>query len=77
MEIKPTAELEIKEKPLYTVRVTHVSLRHRSTPEIANNIIGIITNRGIYQIYEERDGWGRLEDGSWIMLKYTEKYNEF
>jgi hypothetical protein len=76
LEIKPVAELEIKNKPLYSVRVNHLSLRRRSTPEIAENVVGVITDKGVYEIYEERNGWGRLEDESWIMLKYTEKYNK-
>lgn len=59
--------------PLFEVQVTHPSLRRRSTPEIAENVVGVITDRGIYKIYDERDGWGQLEDGSWIMLQYTKK----
>lgn len=63
-------------EPLYKVQVTHPSLRRRSTPEIAENVIGVITDRGIYTITNERNGWGQLEDGSWIMLQYTEKISE-
>lgn len=76
LEIKPVIEPEVENKPLYTVHVTHLSLRRRSTPEIAQNVLGVITDRGNYAIYEEREGWGRLEDGSWIMLQYTERCNE-
>lgn len=63
-------------EPLYKVRVTHPSLRRRSTPEIAENVVGVIIDKGIYTITEERNGWGLLEDGSWIMLQYTEKISE-
>lgn len=76
LEIKPVIEPEVENKPLYTVHVTHLSLRRRSTPEIAQNVLGVITDRGNYAVYEEREGWGRLEDGSWIMLQYTERCNE-
>lgn len=63
-------------EPLYKVQVTHPSLRRRSTPEIAENVVGVIIDKGIYTITEERNGWGLLEDGSWIMLQYTEKISE-
>lgn len=73
-----TQVLYIEDLPesLYKVQVTHPSLRRRSTPEIAENVIGVITDRGIYTITNERNGWGQLEDGSWIMLQYTEKISE-
>lgn len=72
-------EEQVSEKvicPLYEVQVTHPSLRRRSMPKIAENVIGIITDKSIYKIYDERDGWGQLEDGSWIMLQYTKKISE-
>lgn len=76
LEIKPVIEPEVENKPLYTVHVTHPSLRRRSAPKIAQNMLGLITDMGNYAVYEEREGWGRLEDGSWIMLQYTERCNE-
>ena len=76
LEIKPVIEPEVENKPLYTVHVTHPSLRRRSTPKIAQNMLGLTTDMGNYAVYEEREGWGRLEDGSWIMLQYTERCNE-
>lgn len=69
-------DIEDLSKPFYKVQVTHPSLRRRSTPEIAENIVGVIIDKGIYTIIDERDGWGQLEDGSWIMLQYTEKISE-
>ena len=73
-----TQMLYIEDLPeqFYKVRVTHPSLRRRSTPEIAENVVGVIIDKGIYTITEERNGWGLLEDGSWIMLQYTEKISE-
>ena len=73
--VEPQVE-EVKEqviRPLFEVQVIHPSLRRRSAPKIAENVVGIITDMGIYKIYDERDGWGQLEDGSWIMLQYTKK----
>ena len=42
--------------------------------EVLNGkVLGLITDKGIYGIYEEKDGWGRLENGYWTMLQYTSK----
>lgn len=59
--------------PMYTVKITHPSLRHRTEPSVNGRIVGIITNQGIYDIFKEQDGWGQLEDKSWIMLKFCQK----
>ena len=73
-------EVEFKENKqptaLYSVKVTHPSLRRRSEPEVADNIVGLISDKGIYNIYAEVGGWGKLEDGSWIMLQFTKKISE-
>ena len=75
-----TEEVESKENKqpvaLYSVKVTHPSLRRRSEPEVADNIVGLISDKGIYNIYAEVGGWGKLEDGSWIMLQFTKKISE-
>ena len=64
----------IKEEPefLYKVQVTHPSLRIRSGPSLQNGQIGLITNQGIYEVLEEKNGWGKINSG-WIMLQYTQK----
>lgn len=59
--------------PIYSVRVTHPSLRRRIAPTLRADVLGLITDKGIYGVFEERDGWGRLEDKSWIKLEFTEK----
>lgn len=76
--IEQEVGLEEKEQPviLYSVKVTHPCLRRRSAPEVKNNIVGLISDQGIYDIYAEVGGWGKLEDGTWIMLQYTEKISE-
>lgn len=56
----------------YKVRVTHPSLRMRRAPSTQAEEVGLITNRGIYTIIDETNGWGKLENGNWIMLSYTE-----
>lgn len=59
--------------PIYVVRVTHPSLRRRAAPNLKADVLGFITDKGTYDIFAEESGWGRLEDGSWIKLEFTEK----
>lgn len=76
--IEQEVELEEKEQSvaLYSVKITHPCLRRRSAPEVKNNIVGLISDQGIYDIYAEVGGWGKLEDDTWIMLQYTEKISK-
>lgn len=57
----------------FKVQVTHLRLRRRAGPSINAKEIGVITDKGIYDIYEQQGDWGRLSDGSWIMLSFTER----
>lgn len=59
--------------PIYVVRVTHPSLRRRAAPTLRAEVLGFITDKGLYDVFAEENGWGRLEDGSWIKLEFTEK----
>ena len=59
--------------PIYVVRVTHPSLRRRAAPTLRAEVLGFITDKGLYDVFVEENGWGRLEDGSWIKLEFTEK----
>jgi len=58
---------------LYKVRVTHPSLRRRAEPNDKAEIVGFITDMGIYDIYKEEMEWGQLQDKSWIMLRFCRK----
>ena len=61
-------------KSSYRVKVTASALNYRKGPGTNYDVIGTITNKGIYTIVEERNGWGKLKSGAgWISLKYTEK----
>lgn len=55
----------------YFVKVTHPSLRRRRAPALSGEEVGLITDQGIYEIFDEVNGWGKLENGDWIMLSYT------
>lgn len=61
---------------LFTVRVTHPMLRKREQPTVESKTLGYITDQGLYKIYTTKNGWGQLEDYSWIMLEYTERIEE-
>ena len=70
-------ELKITQPPcLYKVKIIHSSLRKRNAPSIDAPVTGIISDEGIYIICNEQDGWGQLQDGSWIMLQYTQKWDK-
>lgn len=71
--IKKEPKPELKPEPLPKVRVTAPNLRKRLAPSEKGQVIGYITDHGTFQLKEIKDGWGRLEDGAWIMLSFTEK----
>lgn len=64
-------KVEIKPTFIYKVKVTHPSLRRRNAPALSGQEVGLITDQGIYEIFDEVNGWGKLENGDWIMLSYT------
>jgi hypothetical protein len=64
--------LTLKVPPAYKVKVTADVLNIRSGPGVAYQIVGKITDQGVYTIVETVNGWGRLKSGAgWISLYYT------
>lgn len=58
----------------YRVRVTTDGLNYRSGPSTQYKVNGVITDRGVYTIVEENNGWGKLKSGAgWISLAFTAK----
>ena len=58
----------------YKVKVTTSALNIRSGPGTNNKVVGIIRDRGVYTIVDEKSGWGKLKSGAgWISLKYCKK----
>lgn len=58
----------------YKVKVTADALNYRKGPGTNYGINGAITDKGVYTIVEEKDGWGKLKSGAgWISLKYTSR----
>ena len=58
---------------LFRVRVTVPSLNVRFQPSTSAKIVAVLTNYPENDILEVKDGFGRIGDNSWIMLRYTKK----
>jgi len=61
--------------PLYRVRVTIPNLLIRSGAGASYPVVKRYAS-GEYDVYEEQNGYGRIGDGRWIALEYTEKVGE-
>ena len=60
------------EKFEYKVKIIHLSLRIRRAPNTQAEIVGLITDQGVYTILDEVNGWGMIDENKWIMLSYTQ-----
>lgn len=62
-----------KELPLYRTGTVEVSssLRIRSGPGTSYAITGKLKNGDKVTIAEERNGWGKLQQGGWVCLDYV------
>lgn len=62
------------EEKSYQVRVTAaIGLNVRSGPGMSYPSTGALEYGDTVSIFEEKDGWGRVNGGGWISLDYTEK----
>ena len=58
----------------YLVRITADVLNVRANAGTSYKVNCQIKYNGVHTIVGEKDGWGRLKNGSgWIALEYTEK----
>lgn len=56
------------------VRVTADALNYRGGPGTSYPVLGVIKDKGIYTVVQEKKGWGQLKEKlGWINLKYTIK----
>ena len=53
------------------VKVTAKLLNCRLQPSMSAQILGIIKMDEVHNVVAEQDGWGQLENGSWINLEFT------
>lgn len=56
------------------IKVTAKLLNRRLHPSMSAKILGTIKMGEICNIIVEQQGWGQLEDGSWIKLSFTVPY---
>lgn len=56
------------------VKVTAKLLNCRLQPSMSAQILGIIKMDEVHNIVAEQNGWGQLENGSWINLEFTVPY---
>jgi hypothetical protein len=59
-------------EPLYRVRVTINNLLIRGGPGTSYPVVYRYAS-GEYDVFEERNGYGRIGAGRWISLAYTER----
>ncbi len=58
----------------YLVKITASVLHIRKGPGTNYDVVGSITDKGVYTIVETKGKWGRLKSGAgWIYLDYTTK----
>lgn len=59
---------------MHQVKVTAKLLNCRLHPSMSAEILGTIQMGEICNIIVEQQGWGQLENGSWIKLSFTVPY---
>lgn len=73
-----TASAERDKTEGYFVKVTADALNIRKQAGVGNAVVGVIRDKGVYTIVEEKwisgQKWGKLKSGAgWICLYYTKK----
>lgn len=53
------------------IKVTAQLLNCRQQPSMSAQILGTIKMDEVHNVVAEQNGWGQLENGSWINLKFT------
>ena len=66
LEAKP----KVEEKK---IKVAVPLLNVRGGPGYNNAVVEQVTDGKIYDLLEEKEGWGRIADNKWVMLQYTVK----
>lgn len=70
----PTSSSTSSTKGAYMVKVTADSLNIRKGPSTQYEVVGKITDQGVYTIVDISGTWGKLKSGiGWISLNYTRK----
>ena len=57
------------------IKVATKLLNCRFQPSMSSKIIGTIKMDEVHNVVAEQNGWGQLENGTWINLKFTVPYS--
>ena len=57
------------------IKVATKLLNCRFQPSMSSKIMGTIKMDEVHNVVAEQNGWGQLENGTWINLKFTVQYN--
>lgn len=60
---------------LFTAQVTATALNVRGQPDASSGILGQLANGTVVQIFEEQDGWGRIDstESRWVNERFLKK----
>lgn len=58
---------------LYKIKITASKLNVRKGAGVLNKVITTISKDEVYTVMEVKNGWGKLNIGGWINLKYSKK----
>jgi hypothetical protein len=60
---------------LFSAQVTAASLNVRSQPDASSDILGQLSNGTVVQVFEEQNGWGRIDatDSRWVKEQFLQK----
>jgi len=60
---------------LFSAQVTASALNIRSQPNASSDILGQLANGAVVQIFEEQNGWGRIDpaDSRWVKESFLQK----
>ena len=57
------------------IKVATKLLNCRFQPSMSSKIMGTIKMDEVHNVVAEQNGWGQLENGTWINLKFTVLYS--
>lgn len=57
------------------IKVATKLLNCRFQPSMSSRIMGTIKMDEVHNVVAEQNGWGQLENGTWINLKFTVPYS--
>ena len=61
--------------PLFSAQVTASALNIRSQPDASSQILGQLSNSSMVQVFEEQNGWGRIDPSAsrWVKESFLQK----